>query len=239
MEFTRKHVCNFENADPWDFPFFGGGGGGPSAPSFKVWDGSLAFDLTKAVSFRGILFARPESQVAKTQVIPHLSYFDLDAGNAFNFSCVGYSVSETVRSAVVTINGKKWDFNDAKFIEVKDDFQAHTLWKYSGGVDLILCNQVVDIKTADRWLELKNSVCISIDELLKKKFILSFETFFQSIINFAKGYEGSKPSWDFSDTQGLRLAGKSIKDSIVHLLPKPLRDNVSAAERFAVRDIGK
>lgn len=232
-----RRVTFLRRADPCDMPFFGGGNG--TGSKFKIWEDSFPFDLSKTVSFRGILFARPESKLSNTQIIPTLPYFDLDSGQVFNFWCVGYRISDVSSRPVAVIKGKKWEFDLERFVEVKQDFEKHTRWQYGGGADLILCNEILDINKGGSWLELKSAVCVSIDELLSKQYIKNFETFFQQVINFAKSYEGSRPSWKFSDKQGLRLIGKGLKESIVHLLPKPFRKAASEAEYFAVRDIGK
>jgi hypothetical protein len=163
----------------------------------------------------------------------------LDSGTKFDFLCVGYQGNEAVAVPIAVIDGKKWQFSNERFIETKNQYEEHTTWTYSGGVDLILCNEIRDISSGASWLELRSSVCISVDELIHKKYIFSFESFFQEIINFAKHYDGGRPSWDFSDGQGLRLAGQTLKESIVNLLPKAFRKTVDEAEYFAVRNIAK
>jgi hypothetical protein len=236
MRELDAHVCPPFRLQAETNDVYGGGGGGGGA-YLCIWDGKTSTDDIKSIVLRGFLFARPESDLTKKQVVPSLPYFDLDSGTKFNFLCVGYFRNDNTSVPVATVRGKKWSFVLGEFIAWKNEFQNKSSWKYSGGVDLILCNEMQSGPYS--WIDLKSSVCVSIDDLLHKKYIRSFETFFQRVVNFANDYKGDRPSWDFSDKQGVRLAGQTLKEAIINFLPKPFHKTVSEAQYFAVRNITK
>ena len=137
--------------------------------------------------------------------------------------------------------GKGWAFSQEKFIKIKDELQTKTKWKYSGGSDLILFNEVTDPSSVPSVpsLDMRTALCLSIDKLLKDSSILSFENFFQGVVDFAKSTTGQNLARILSDKHGLRLALEALKGSVIQLLPKGVQKQVSDAFSFAVRDISK
>jgi len=98
-----------------------------------------------------------------------------------------------------------------------------------------LCNEVTEGSAIS--LDTRTAVCLSIDKLLKNSTILSFETFFQGIVNFAKSSGGPNPTWKLSDKNGMRLALEALKGSVIQLLPKGVQKQIDGAFSFAARDI--
>ena len=198
-----------------------------------------ALAIARSVRLKALLFARPESETTQKQILPHLTYFHFESGDRFDFVCMGYFEATDGEPVVARVAGKAWAFSDERFIKVKDELQSKTKWKYSGGSDLILCNEVADLSSAHSApsLDMRTALCLSIDKLLRDSSILSFENFFQGVVDFAKSTSGHNPTWKLSDKNGLRLALEALKGSVIELLPKGVRKQVSDAFTFAVRDI--
>jgi hypothetical protein len=201
----------------------------PSLPGLK------AIRVTRSERLKALLFARPASDTSQKQILPHLPYFHLESGDHFDFLCVGYSEAIGNEPVVVTVNGRAWSFSDETFIALKDQLQKQTSWKYSGGADLILCNEITD--AGRTTLDTRTALCLNIDKLLKNATILSFESFFQGVIDFAKAAQGENPTWKLSDKHGLRLALEALKSTVIDFLPKGVQKQVSDAFDFCVRDI--
>ena len=96
----------------------------------------------------GLLFARPESKLGRSEIVPSLNYFHQRADKHIHFFCVGYGAywpHDFVRDAqvVTTIDGAEWSFSDRLFNEFRTELEGYTTsWHYSGGTDLILTNSV-------------------------------------------------------------------------------------------------
>jgi len=191
--------------------------------------------ITRSERLKALLFARPESETTQKQILPHLTYFHFESGDRFDFVCVGYFQASGAEPVVARVDDKDWSFSDREFIQIKNELQSKTNWKYSGGADLILCNEITEGSV--KSLDTRSAMCLSIDKLLKDSSILSFENFFQGIVDFAKSSGGQNPTWKLSDKNGLRLALEGLKSSVIELLPKGVQKQVSDAFSFAVRDI--
>jgi hypothetical protein len=197
---------------------------GPSVPS-----------ITRTVRLKGLLFARPSSDLTKNQILPNLNYFHLDSADRFDFMCVGYFEARGADTVITTIGEKAWSFNDQHFIKLKDELEGKSKWQYSGGADLVLCNEIED--SSGTSLNLQTALCLDLDRLLKESAIVSFETFFQGVVRFAKSYKGGNAAWDLSDKRGGALIVKAMKSALLGLLPKGIQKQASDAFEFAVRDV--
>jgi hypothetical protein len=71
------------------------------------------------------------------------------------------------------------------------------------------------------------------------KAILSIGRFFESVFRFAESADDLDPTWGFSDSQGLAVAGSALKRVALSLLPKNLDADYKKAEHFAVRDVAR
>jgi hypothetical protein len=206
------------------------------SPDVSAGNSSIPSVVTN-VRLTALLFGRPSSRLVSEGILPHLNYFNYDTREYFNFQCIGYDVAKAGEPAVATVAGQPWAFSDQVFIQIKDKLQQESEWRYSGGADLIICNELVGQERSS--LMLHEGVAVVLDQLLRDEAILNFETFFQGVVDFAKGELGTNNVAAWSDQQGLRLAGSAIRDGILTFLPESVRTHVKQAAHFAVRKIGK
>jgi hypothetical protein len=99
-----------------------------------------------------------------------------------------------------------------------------TRWKYSGGVDLILTNARYD-QTRERvvnhitgrykqglaYLDFSTAIVVNLDKAKADNAILSIETFFEQIFQYAETQEGDDPAWGFSDHMAMRVTSSAFK----------------------------
>jgi hypothetical protein len=197
----------------------------PQLPSITVYE-----------RLTGLLFARPASEITK-KILPHLHYFDLDSRENFTVTCMGYFIADDTQSCVTTVDGDRWGFSDEAFIKTKDHLESITSWRYSGGVDLLICNELIDVGTGFTSLNKRRAMCLNMDKLIQNATIFNFETFFQSIITFVKDNPAKSTVWHLSNEYGFRLALAGLKGAILDRLPKGAEREVSAAFDFVVWDI--
>lgn len=193
--------------------------------------------IVQQVRLTALLFGRPSSKLVREDILPHLDYFNYDTGKYFNFRCIGFDIAKSGEAVVATVAGQPWAFSDKAFVEIKDKLQQESQWKYSGGADLLVCNEL--LAEGPSTLMLSEGVAVNLDQLLKDEAILNFETFFQGIVDFAKRELHDNPAAAWSDKQGLRIGGSALRDGILSFLPESLRKHVKQAAHFAVRKIGK
>jgi hypothetical protein len=203
----------------------------------------------------GILFAPPEIQLSKSEIIPELTYFHLRSDNRFSLYCAGYTYEKneaTTGRVIVELDHRKWYFSVPRFEQTRQSVVANSTWKYSGGTDLILVNaglqtlsQVIEddmdmprrASRTESYLDFSGAIAVTFEELLKQKAIASVSIFFESIFKFTDDFKGNDPTWGFSDSQGKKLVGSALKKFLLHLLPKPFRSPAEQAFNFAVKDI--
>jgi hypothetical protein len=95
----------------------------------------LPLDTVRMV---GLLFARPESVLAKTEILPNLGYFHVRSANFISVFCAGYSdhrhPPETDSEVVPDLKGRKWRFSNYRFNQLRQRLESHSKWQYSGAV---------------------------------------------------------------------------------------------------------
>ena len=168
----------------------------------------------------GIIFGRPESKLAKEDVLQHLNYLNLRSEDHIDFFCAGYynrvlpEDKYTDRRLVVRLDNKDWFFSDKLYLELRKDIKSKTKWNYSGGTDLILTNAKYDRATSKADLDFSTAIAINLDQAKEDKLFLSTEMFFEKIITFAENQKGDDPAWGLSDYLGLRVAGSALKSVV-------------------------
>ena len=120
---------------------------------------------------------------------------------------------------------------------------AHSTWEYSGGCDLILANAGLRMpadsgRQAEAYLDFSTAIAVNLEKMKAEGAIDSVAGFFEQIIRFTEKYDGSDPTWGFSDAEAKTLAGSALK-SVVSLADseRPSVDTSSRRFYFAVRDI--
>jgi hypothetical protein len=189
----------------------------------------------------GILFARPDSPLAESDIIPSLRFFHQLSDNHIDFFCAGYGVEsrwddEPDLQEVVRIDGVLWKFSNRAFLGVCTEFENRTRLKYSGGVDLVLTNARFDRQAERAQLDFGTTVFCQLDQMKKDGAFPSIEQFFMAIVRFSSQAKNDDPTWGFSDQQGLRVAASALKRVILSLLPKKLANDYNKARHFVVVD---
>jgi hypothetical protein len=181
----------------------------------------------------GILFARPESSFAKSDINQHLDYFHHRSGNHFDMFCAGYHIEP-----VAPDEPGSWRFTSHSFDQIRRRLEAETTWRYGGGVELLLTNAVRHGR-GPAELEFASSIACDLEELKAKQAILSVEKFFEDVCRFAEESSDEDPAWGLSDRLGMKSAGSALKRLALALLPKGIGGDIERAMHFAIKDIGK
>ena len=207
----------------------------------SIEGGAVASEVCRLA---GLLFARPESRLAKDEVLPHLNYFSRVTADKFNFYCVGYHIAKPGETVIVQVDGRDWAFSVDEFVKARNSLMESTKWKYSGGVDLVLCNeseQPAASATGNRMtrFDFGTTMALRIQTLLKEDAITSFESFFEDIVDFAETNWRVDPAWDLSDRHGIKLFKEALKEGILSLLPEPIRKPARKAFLFTAKDLTK
>lgn len=188
----------------------------------------------------GIVFARPNSPFAKSEIIPQLNDWHCRSAGYITFYFVGYSnfVRYGQDQVEIAIPGANpWMYSSEDFNEVRKEFELRTSWQYGGGCELILTNAYFDNVVCMADFDFSSAVCCQLDEMKTDQAFSSVERFFESIFRFSESSRHYDPTWGFSDSQGIHLAGKALKKVVLGLLPKGLNDEYKKAEHFVVRNI--
>lgn len=232
------------------------------ASRIQMVQASIARDLLKqvergatinnAVRMVGWLFARPGSALTKSDIFPNLNYFHYRSGDFITFYICGYSVTHRKNDAACVVDGRRWEFDDRIFDDLRRYIEGASTWTYSGAVDLILANASLwecghetgaDGKTRvtdySASLDFSSALCANLEKMKAIGAIDSVETFFEDIFRHAERQDGLDPTWGFSDKQGMKVAGSALKHLVLSLLPEPLRKDVEKAPHFAIRNIKK
>ena len=190
----------------------------------------------------GILFARPDSQLAKSSILPHLDYFHHRSGNNFDFFCAGYQIDPELGAKVgnktgFILDGEQMTFSSRGFNVIREELEYKTTWEYSGGVDLILTNARYDTDGSEAVIDYSSAIVCKRDEMLALNTISSIERFFEDICRYSENSTGDDPTWEFSDHSAAKVSGSAFKRFVLSLLPKDLGTEVKRMMQFAVKDI--
>lgn len=194
----------------------------------------------KDVALTGILLARPEDELVRKQILPHLEFWHYRSDYYTDFFCCGYIPVQFVNDAKpvgVTIDGLKWGFSLRAFVELADEIEKQTGWHYSGADPcLILANAYFDGHKAH--LDFRRSIRINFREAIKDKAIATPTELADSVFEFAKhvNENSTDPVWEFSDKTGVKLIKRGLKDTFIDWLPKSLKPSAKAAFQFVVHE---
>lgn len=192
------------------------------------------------VRMLGVVFARPNSPLAKAELIPQLNDWHFRSGEHIDFYFAGYTASQPPIDGYIEIAmpGKApWLYSAKRFDAFRKEFESRTTWKHGGSAELLLMNASLDSARKNAVLDFSSVVCCQLDLMKRDQAIESVERFFESVIRFAESADDSDPTWSFSDKQGLGIAGSALKRAILSLLPKGLDAEYAKVEHFAVRDV--
>lgn len=189
----------------------------------------------------GIVFARPNSPLAKSEIIPQLNDWHFRSGDHIDFYFTGYAYPHPVVSGYMEVaiaGADSWLYSAESFNALRREVESRTSWQYSGGCELLLTNARFSptSKTAD--FDFSSTICCQLDVMKSDQAIHTVEGFFETVFRFAESANDEDPTWGFSDSQAIDVAGSALKRVVLGLLLKGLDTAYKKVEHFAIRDIG-
>ena len=189
----------------------------------------------------GILLCHPESPLGKTEILGHLPFFHVRSGDAIDFFCAGYGAywppeHHTDQKVVARINDEDWLFSNDAFLQVIEELERESKWKYSGETELLL---IPAIKAADDVISFRyeSSLVCNLERMAKDGAFTSVRSFFDGIFRYAKTQSSNNSAWEFSDKKGVEVAGGVLKEFILSLLPEQLRNGYKKASHYAIKNL--
>jgi hypothetical protein len=195
------------------------------------------------VTMCGLLFARPQTELASKEIFPELDYFDNRLGPRFHLFTAGcfqrfipieqYPDKRSI-SAV-----RNWLYSDVAFDSLRREVESFTSWRYKDGVELLLFNATRNRKTGDVSLEFNTAIAVDLLQLQELKPYEPVASLIGRLANYCDQYDGDDPTWGFSDKIGMHTAGSSLWNLILSLLPECLRNDIGKARQFVTQDLSK
>jgi hypothetical protein len=204
----------------------------------------------KDVNITGILFARPQTDFARKEILPHMDFWHHRSDNFTDFFCPGYFSQQFYDDAqtVLTVGGKPWFFSNHALTEFLKELERHTTWHYSGGCELLVTNArykeepINQIQTRMKAsLDLSSAIAVDLEKAHHDKAFRDVTGLADAVFEFAKNLNESTddPCWEFSDKQGVRIVKGSLKEFLVAYLPSWLKPEVKKAFHFVTTNISK
>lgn len=189
----------------------------------------------------GLLLAHPDAPISKNEIVNHLNYFHHRSGEAVDFFCVGYGAywpKEQYLDQIkaTSIDGVDWFYSDKAFTKVVDELESETKWSYSGETELLLITARKG-KDGKTFLDYGTAVVCNLEAMSNDKAFTSVRSFFEGVFKFAKQNIASNETWALSDQNGLQVGKSAIKEAVLSLLPKNLRESYKKAEHYVVKNI--
>jgi hypothetical protein len=193
----------------------------------------------KDVALTGVLLARPEDKITSEAILPNLEFWHYRSDLYTDFFCAGYTPISLVGDAKpvgVTIEGQDWGFSLRAFVDLADDIEKQTGWRYNGDPWLVLANSYFD--GAKAHLDFARSIRINFREALEDKAISTPTELADAVFDFAKyvNEDSSDPVWELSDTFGRKLVKRGLKDAFLAWLPDWLSPSAKAGLHFVVHE---
>lgn len=159
------------------------------------------------VKMAGLLFARPTSILAASEIVPHLDYFHHRSANHVHFFCGGYGAywppgKFKDQNAVILMNGTDWFFSAEQFNQLRSEIERKIAWRYSGATDLILFN-VLATQSKRMELDFSSAWSFQLERMKDDGVISGVEMFFEEIFRFAESYRGNYAVRAFVDPPDL------------------------------------
>lgn len=221
---------------------WGGAGGGSGYGQYRqilnrIRDKYSKVPLTgkSNVHMVGLLFVRPTSALARTDINPNIPYWHHRSGEHIDFFCAGFpTLWDPTKGPDEQLMAA---FSAPDFNELRKEIEQRSKWRYSGGMDLILVNAYC----TDVSAELDFSCAIACDLVRMKEdgAIVNVEAFFEQIFQYVEHRASENPVWEFSDAAGLRVTRSAIWNLVISLFPKALQKGAKQARYYAVTNIAK
>lgn len=200
---------------------------------------SYGGDHSSETRMVGIVFASPNSPLAKSEIIAQLADWHYRSGNHIDFLFAGYSsISSGLHSEVEIAGPEQWFYDPRKFASIKIQIEDRTKWKFGGECELLLTNARFNRETNRAELDFTSTICCQLNKMKEDRAISSVASFFESVFRYAESATGDDPTWGISDRLGLNVGRSTLKRLILELLPRGLGADYRRAEHFAVRNVG-
>jgi hypothetical protein len=195
----------------------------------------------------GLLFAPPNSEVGRDDVVPRLDDYHHRSGNVIDFFCAGYGAywppgwvpdERVVGTTTDPTFGHKteWQFSAKHFHDLRAEIQEITKgWRYSGEADLLLANAVYDTASGAASIDFGTTVDLRLQQLKIDDALETVPELFERIVTFAENHLSENPAWSFSDSSALEL-GRSWLASLPEKLPLELGKVWKRGRHYAVHD---
>lgn len=200
-------------------------------------------EKTLEVTMCGLLFARPQSELAAKEVFPELGYFDTRLGRRFHLFTAGcflrwippgrYADTQKIESQ------RNWHYSDTAFDELRREIESVTSWRYGDGVELLLFNAMRNQRNGTVSLDFHSAIAINLQELRRVETSQTVASLIGRIANYCDNYENGDATWGFSDNCGSQIGLSSIWNLFVGLLPDSLRNDANKAKLFTTQDLSK
>ena len=189
----------------------------------------------------GLVFARPASRLAKSEIIPQIDDWHYRSGKHIDFFFAGYTYPHPPVNGYVEvpISGEmSWLYSAERFNAFRLDIENRTKWRYRGGSELLLINSRPNESKGCADFDFSTTVSCQLDNMKEDKAFRSIEQFFEAIFRFAETADGKDPTWGFSGCQRIRVGREALKNVILSLIHSEIAAGYKRAEHFAVRNVG-
>lgn len=190
----------------------------------------------------GLVFCRPQSRLAREEVIPHIPYFHARSAERAILFFSGFADHKTEHGQLIleeTDDRPAWWYDDYGFNALRREIEEATSWRYSGGTDLILTNAVFDREAGRSSLAFESAIAANLDEMKRDEVFVEAPMFFERVFQFADRCDGSDPTWGFSDRSGVKIAQSALGALVLSALPEPVRKKARGASHLAVSNLSR
>lgn len=209
------------------------------ADDFDYWRRA---ELNLKVTMCGLLFARPQVELASKEIYPELDYFDSRLGPHFHLFTAGcftcFAPADYPDKRPIS-SRDKWHYSDIAFDALRREIESCTRWRDSDGVELLLFNATRNNQTGDACLDFHSAIAIDLIRLREQKLSETVASLIGRIATYCEKYRSDDPTWGFSDQMGTRIAGSSIWNLFLGLLPEGLRKDAASARLFVTQDLSR
>jgi hypothetical protein len=195
------------------------------------------------VTMCGLLFARPQNELASKEIYPELDYFDSRLGSRFHLftaGCFQRFITKDLYPDKRKIPAQRdWLYSDAAFDALRREIESSTAWRYTDGVELLLFNATRDTRTGAASLVFRSAIAVNLQEFRRLRPSETVASLIGRIANYCDQYTGDDPTWGFSDKIGSGVAGSALWNLFVGLLPEGMRNDAGTARLFVTQDLAR
>jgi hypothetical protein len=197
--------------------------------------------LENKVKLVGLLFMHPESELAKTDILPRIGQYHESAGEFTDFFFVGYGAywpqnDYPDQREAVKLDGTQWLFSDRAFNRFRREIEEKTSWKYSGETDLILATARYSTTHKRAFIDYSQCITCCLEQIVRDEAAVSIPAFFEKIFHFGEKNKDAT-AYHFSDLHLVSTSKTSLFEWILSRVG--LKDYYKKNKNLAIRDIAK